>query len=203
MSNITARRGRPRRLFPQENAAVAHDAPVEAMDEAQEAPVSRPSLRQAMREDDPRAAAARRAAEIMGHIGTVDEGSDEFYVNRSLVPDGWDIEWKTRTVLGAEDPAQMVSYQRMGWEPVPTNMFPEMMPKGWKGDTIERKGMIMMMRPKQITDMVRAADAKRARDQIRAKEAQLSAAPEGQFARDHAQVKPNIKKGYEPMPIPE
>ena len=68
---------------------------------------------------------------------------------------------------------------------------------------VERKGMILMLRPKQITDMVRQADARRARDQIRAKEAQLSSAPDGQFTRDHAQIKPKINKGYEPMPIPQ
>jgi hypothetical protein len=91
----------------------------------------------------------------------------------------------------------------MGWEPAPTNLFPELMPNDWKGNTVERKGMILMLRPKQITDMVRQADARRARDQIRAKEAQLSSAPDGQFTRDHAQIKPKINKGYEPMPIPQ
>ena len=41
-------------------------------------PVERPAMRPAMREEDPRAAAARRAAEIRGHLGTMDEGTDEF-----------------------------------------------------------------------------------------------------------------------------
>jgi hypothetical protein len=158
-----------------------------------------------MREDDPwsAAAAARRADEVLGHIKTVDDGVDEFAIDLSRIPDGWTAEWKTKTVLGAEDPAQMVAYQRMGWEPAPTNLFPELMPNDWKGNTVERKGMILMLRPKQITDMVRQADARRARDQIRAKEAQLSSAPDGQFTRDHAQIKPKINKGYEPMPIPQ
>jgi hypothetical protein len=63
--------------------------------------------------------------------------------------------------------------------------------------------MILMIRPKKITDMVRQADARKAREQMRAKEAQLSSAPDGQFTRDHAQVKPKISKGFEPMPIPQ
>ena len=198
MENTPMRRGRRPRLVKPETPEVQEAEGQEAVPQ-----VPRPVLRNAMRDENPREAAARRTAEIMGHIKTVDEGTDEFYVDRSLIPDGWDVEWKTKTVLGAEDPAQMVAYARMGWEPVPISMFPEMMPKGWKGEAIERKGMIMMMRPKQVTDMVRAADAKRARDQIKAKEAQLSSAPDGQFTRDHAQVKPKISKGYEPLPIPQ
>jgi hypothetical protein len=51
--------------------------------------------------------------------------------------------------------------------------------------------------------MVRQADARKAREQIRAKEAQLSSAPDGQFTRDHDRVKPKINKGFEPMPIPQ
>jgi hypothetical protein len=156
-----------------------------------------------MRKDYSLASAESRTAEILGHVGTVVEGVDEFYIDRSRLPPGWDAEWKTKTVMGAEDPAQMVSYARMGWEPAPLDMFPEMMPQGWKGNTIERKGMILMIRPKKITDMVRQADARKAREQIRAKEAQLSSAPDGQFTRDHDKVKPKINKGFEPMPIPQ
>jgi hypothetical protein len=160
-------------------------------------------LRPPMRKEYSLASAESRTAEILGHVGTVAEGVDEFYIDRSRLPPGWDAEWKTKTVMGAEDPAQMVSYARMGWEPAPLSMFPEMMPAGWKGNTIERKGMILMIRPRKITDMVRQADARKAREQIRAKEAQLSSAPDGQFTRDHAQVKPKISKGFEPMPIPQ
>jgi hypothetical protein len=156
-----------------------------------------------MRKEYSLASAEARANQIVGHVGSVDEGVDEFYIDRSKIPPGWDMEWKTKTVLGAEDPAQMVSYARMGWEAVPLYMFPEMMPDGWRGNTIERKGMILMMRPKKVTDMVRQADAKRARDAIRAKEAQLASAPDGQFTRDHSQAKPKIGKSYEPMPIPQ
>lgn len=203
--NDASRRGRPRR-FP---APVKADGELPVVDtaEASEAPQvsNRPPLRTQMRADDPwsAAAAAQRTAEVLGHIKTVDDGVDEFYIDRTRIPDGWDAEWKTKSVLGAEDPAQMVSYQRMGWEPAPTHLFPELMPADWKGNTVERKGMILMLRPKQITDMVRQADARRARDQIRHKEAQLSSAPDGQFTREHNQVKPKIGKSYEPMPIPQ
>ena len=200
--NDTPRRGRQRR-FPAPVRAEGELPEVDAA-EASEAPATPARvLRPPMRKDYSLASAESRTAEILGHVGTVAEGVDEFYIDRSRLPPGWDAEWKTKTVMGAEDPAQMVSYARMGWEPAPLDLFPEMMPQGWKGNTIERKGMILMIRPRKITDMVRQADAKKAREQIRAKEAQLSSAPDGQFTRDHAQIKPKINKGYEPMPIPQ
>ena len=200
--NDTPRRGRQRR-FPTPVRAEDELPEVDAA-EASEAPATPARvLRPPMRKDYSLASAESRTAEILDHVGTVAEGVDEFYIDRSRLPPGWDAEWKTKTVMGAEDPAQMVSYARMGWEPAPLDLFPEMMPQGWKGNTIERKGMILMIRPRKITDMVRQADAKKAREQIRAKEAQLSSAPDGQFTRDHAQIKPKINKGYEPMPVPQ
>ena len=76
------------------------------------------------------------------------------------------------------------------------------MPSNWDGQTIERKGMILMERPKEISDEIRRIDQKRARDQVRTKEAQLAGAPDGTFTRDDPRVRPSIKKSFD-MPIPE
>lgn len=203
MNAPAPRRGRQRR-FPIADSIVSTEVEAEGVEAQEEAPVApAKSLRPPMRKEYTLASAQERAAQVMGHIGSLDEGIDEFYIDRSRIPTGWDMEWKTKTVLGAEDPAQMVAYARTGWEPVPAYMFPDMMPDSWKGSTIERKGMILMMRPKQLTDMARSVDAKRAREAVRAKEQQLSSAPDGQFTRDHSQAKPKIGKSYEPLPIPQ
>jgi len=165
------------------------------------AKVERPPMRPELR-DDPREAARRRAEEIRGHLGGIEDSVDEFYIDMSVIPDGWTYEWKRHTIVGQEDPAYQVQLARMGWTPVPTSRHPEMMPGGGKYETIERKGMILMERPKEITDDVRGIERKRARDQVRVKEQQLTNAPDGQFTRDHERVKPRIKKGYEPIEIP-
>jgi hypothetical protein len=74
----------------------------------------------------------------------------------------------------------------------------------WKGQTIERKGMILMERPKSITDEARRLELRRARGQVQIKEEQLTAAPPGQFERTNQDSSlAKVKKGYEPMPIPE
>lgn len=173
-------------------------------DEAPVEEVSRPEMRPAMRDDDPRAAAKRRAAEILGHIGDMDEGVDEFYFSPDQVPDGWTYEWKRRTVMGQEDPAYQVALARTGWEPVPARRHPEMMPAGWKGDTIERKGMVLMQRPREITERIEELDRRKARNQVKAKEQQLAAAPPGTMEKEFSdpRTRPTIKKSFEAMPVP-
>lgn len=153
----------------------------------------------AAREEDPRARAAKRAAEIRGHrtAQSLDE-TDRFKVNADEIPPGWTYEWKRKTVYGKEDPAYEVELARGGWEPVPASRHPSMMPKG-KFETIERDGMILMERPKELSDDARAAELRRARLQVRSKEAQLNASPDGTFERD----RPTVKKSYEAMPIPK
>ena len=197
-TNSPRRRGRPPRPVQSAEvaeAAILHDVVHEEMVSA------RPAMRPSMREDDPRASAARRAAEIRGHIGSMDEGPDEFRTPDA--PPGWEYEWKRRTLMGQEDPAYQVQLARTGWDPVPTGRHPEMMPSQGSYPTIERKGMILMQRPAVISDEARAAEARRARNQVRVKEQQLNAAPDGTMTRDHASVRPQISKGYEPIPVPK
>lgn len=166
---------------------------------------SRPDMRPPLRDDDPRAAAARREAEILGHLGNMNEGTDEFYFSPDQVPDGWTYEWKRRTIMGQEDPAYQVALARTGWEPVPSRRHPEMMPVNWKGDTIERKGMVLMQRPKAITERIEEMDRHRARNQIKAKEQQLNAAPPGTMEKEFSdpRARPVIKKSFEAIPIPK
>lgn len=160
--------------------------------------------RQAMRDEDPRMRAAARAEEIRKHRANqnLDE-VDRFRIEPSMIPDGWTYEWKRRTLLGQEDPAYQVELARQGWEPVPLSRLPMLMPPDWQGETIERDGMILMERPAELTSEARDVELRRAKSQVRVKEQQLGQAPDGQFGRDHQQVRPSIKRGYEPMPVPK
>jgi hypothetical protein len=193
----TRRRGRPPR-------SLAAKTPIaeEAAIQAGEIPSERPPMRPPMREEDPRAAAARRAAEIRGHLGNLDEGVDKFALPPA--PDGWTYEWKRRAVFGKEDHSHMLALKRMGWEEVPAARYPDMMPDQGNYGTIERDGMVMMMRPAVITEELRQIELQKARDQVRYKQEQLAGTPEGGLGhRDHAQVKPKINKSYEAIPVPK
>ena len=186
-----------------EATKVENNAPVEV--KQVERPVMREDLRMAPREEDPRTRAARRAAEVRDHLGNMDAGPDDFYIDPKSIPTGWDYEWKRHKVLGQEDPAYMVQTARMGWEPVPANRHPEFMPSGYIGNTIERKGMILMERPKELSDEARQIELKKARNQIRQKEAQLNSAEGGQFGRSKSDGTSLVKvnKSYEAIPIPK
>ena len=150
--------------------------------------------------EDPRERAARRAAEIREHTGGMDQGTDEFAAPPP--PDGWSYEWKVKSVMGAENHSHYSALLRNGWEPVPVSRHPEMMPEGATG-AIERKGMILMERPLEISEEVRRLQLREARVQVQSKEGQLD--PKGRggiIDRADARVDPKIRKGYEPMPIP-
>lgn len=166
----------------------------------------RPTMRpDASTAEDPRERAARRVAELRGHDTDLgDDGTDEYYIELGIIPDGWCYEWKTRTILGAEDPAHQVALARKGWEIVPASRHPELMPMGYKGVDITRKGMVLMERPMEITQEALQASHRRARMQMRDKEAQLTNAKGGEFERTNkGDPLVKINKKYEAIPIPE
>jgi hypothetical protein len=167
----------------------------------------RPNMRpEATTEESPRERAARRTAELRGHDnGLGDDGTDEYYIELGIIPDGWSYEWKTRTILGAEDPAHQVALARKGWEVVPASRHPELMPMGYTGVEITRKGMVLMERPLEITNEARSTELRKARMQMRDKEAQLSQpSRNGEFERTNkGDPLVKISKKYEAIPIPE
>jgi hypothetical protein len=161
-------------------------------------------LRENLRDTDSRAAAAKRAAEILDTV-TVDDFHDDF--RAPAPPDGWTYEWKRSTVYNQEDPSYQVELRRTGWEPVDVNRHPDTMPIGYKG-VIARRGMILMERPKEVTDVFRAKDKKAAIDLVRNKEEQIRGAPQGSHFSDGNSVAKErlgqkIGISYSPLTIPE
>lgn len=161
-------------------------------------PELRRDVRPEMRDDDPRARAARRAAEIRGHLGDEVEGVDDF--RAPPAPPGWTYEWKRDTVYNQPDPAYHVSLKLTGWDEVPASRHPEMMPFGSGEGQIKRKGMVLMERPAEITNEFRAREQGVARQQVKIKEQQLSGEAVSPLGPN---VRPDIKKGYEPLRVPE
>jgi hypothetical protein len=152
-----------------------------------------------------RKSAKDRAAEIRNARGGMDmEEIDRYKIDLTNVPSDWSYEWKRKTLLGKEDPSYEVNLARGGWEPVPVERHPEMMPAGYKGHTIELDGMMLMERPRELTDEAKDIEKRRARAQVIAKEAQLYDTPDGTLPRDaDARVKPRISKSMERMSIPK
>lgn len=158
----------------------------------------RPEMRAPMREEDPRSRAARRAAELMGHIPDETEVHDSFAAPPP--PDGWTYEWKAIEVLGKEIDGKESKIAQTGWERVPADRHPEMMPRNYKGAEIKKDGMVLVERPKVITDMMRDRELKDARLAMRNNQEKLGIAPKA-FADGNTLV--DIKKSYSPMAIPQ
>lgn len=168
----------------------------------QQTPEPRRAMRPDMRDDDPRARAAARAAQIDENID-FDEAPDEFFIPAEDIPDGWTYEWKRRTVFGKADPGNDIALARHGWENVPAARHPTFMPRGYTGADIERNGMVLMERPETVTEKSRGADHRRARALMHQKEEQLGQAPPGTFERSNkADSMVNIRKSRGPVEIP-
>lgn len=155
-------------------------------------------------EEDSHARAARRVAELEAHWGGDDYDSvDKFYIDPRIIPDGWGYEWKTLTVLGAENPGYQVSIAQSGWEPVPASRHPEMMPTGYTGGTIDRDGMRLFERPSVIIEKAKARELRKARQQVSQKEEQITGAPAGQNSPFGKHPQTGIRRSYEAIPIPK
>ncbi len=164
----------------------------------------RPEPRAPMREDNPRARAKARAAQLMESVDFEDTAHDEFAAPPA--PDGWTYEYKRDSVLGAKDPSYEVELAKMGWEAVPIERHPELMPIGFAGKRIEKKGMVLMERPKEITDMVRRRDQREATSRVQTIQDNLRGVKPGQFDRQQSNGESLVKVRTSiepPMAIPE
>lgn len=199
-----SRRGRPPKSpFLLEEASGLGAAISEVSEDVPSKNADRAEMRPSMREESPAERARKRAAEIRGHLGDLDEGTDEFYIPPDVIPDGWTYEWKRYSTYNEIDSSHIREQERKGWAFVPSSRHPNMMAIGDNGNIILRKGLVLMERPSEIVDEARMIERRRAADQVRAKEQQLAGTPEGTMTRDHAKAKPQIKKSYEAIPIPK
>ena len=147
---------------------------------------------------DSRARAEARIRELRESMPDGGENRDKYWAPQP--PDGWDYQFKRRTVYNQEDPAYQVELARNGWEPVPLSRHPEMMPKGWTGNTIEVEGLVLMERPMVFTQEARRREQLTAREAVLAKEAQLKSSREGDLGERQVH---RFKKSLAPIPIPE
>lgn len=123
--------------------------------------------------------------------------SDRFHIPAHLIPEGWTYEWKRETLYGQEDPAHMIAMGENGWTPVDASVHPGyFMPKNYSGP-IRRDGMILMERPKELTEEARAEDVALARAQMRAQSEQLGLQLPKGFSGEHNGVRPRVSQTYQ------
>jgi hypothetical protein len=111
-------------------------------------------------------------------------------------PDGWDYQFKLKSVLGQDDNDRIRQNELNGWEPVPLSRHPELMPKGWKGETIEIGGLVLMERPMMFSQEARDEEKRLAREAVHMKEIQMREGRSGdlgprqinRFSKSHSRI---------------
>lgn len=164
-----------------------------------------PNARPVMHSEEPRRDAAARAKEILEHLGTLGEGGDKFYIDPTVIPDGWTYEWKRLTLYNQADPSYQVELRQTGWEPVPASRHRSLMPDDVRDGPIVREGLQLMERPKEVTAAVVNMDKVRAQTQMRDKKDQAERQSYGGFdtSVNGRPVAKGISSRVGPMGIPD
>lgn len=162
----------------------------------------REEMRPDMRAEGSREEADRLAREWFSHLDSLGPQRDKYHVDPAKIPDGWSYEWRTFTVVNKENPQYQVEMQRAGWRPVPAKRHPELMPKGWKDAVVLIDGMMLMERPRAITEFQQERDSRAARAPIEHIRAKLTGVPQGQFPRGVGGAPANVSTQFGPMDMP-
>lgn len=137
----------------------------------------------------------------------LEDESDMLYIPPEIIPEGMRYNWKTYSVLGQPQNRRFGRFQTTGWEPVPASRHPGLFtPHGYEG-MIEYDGLVLMEKPEEMCQATEAREQMKARDQVRAKEAQLRGGHLdgiGFDTRHPSALRTNrVGKSYEKIDIPE
>lgn len=130
---------------------------------------------------DSKARAEARIRQIRGNPELAGGERDKYWAPPP--PEGWDYQWKLKSVMNQDDVDRIRQNELNGWEAVPLSRHPDLMPRGWKGETIEVGGLVLMERPKVFTDEARADEARAAREAVITKEQQMREGRAGDLGR--------------------
>jgi hypothetical protein len=151
--------------------------------------------------------ARRRISELRAQYGDMDDDNDsDVYLDRFYAesPPGWTYEWKTHTVFNKAFPHYTTQLLRSGWSPVPANRHRELLYPEYTDESIIIDGLMLMERPKELTDRRRLREKLKATDQVRNSEAKLVEAPAGTAPRDaHRKTQPRVGSTVGPIGVPD
>ena len=151
---------------PWKMGAISPPNPDAAKPAVQIAPVAAPVSRASTSEGP---AVPRRKVSIADFAGIKrdsDEAKDNLFVPPEIIPNDIVVEWKRMATYNKEDKAHMAELRRKGWRAVPSDAegfadhFQSFISPG--SDIIEFEGMILMMRPKYMSDAARKEQTKKA-----------------------------------------
>jgi hypothetical protein len=100
---------------------------------------------------------------------------DEFGVNFDAIPSDVSVEWKRFSNVGAEDPFYLARMEQQGWRAVDPREHPDWLslPPGYDKSVIIKSGLLLMERPKELTEQAIAEREARASRQVKEAEQRL------------------------------
>lgn len=134
---------------------------------------------------------------------------DRFRVPAHLIPEGMILQWVTDSVFGQPVPQHRAAFEKKGWTPVHQEDFDgafdgRFMPKGRPGEIIQ-DGMVLMIRPKELSDRADYANRRKALEQVALKEKSLLSGDVGVTLDGTHQSAVNsnrISKSFERIEVP-
>ena len=135
---------------------------------------------------------------------------DRLHIDKALVPEGMALMWVTDAVRGMAMPQHRGSFERKGWTPVHQSDFDGQfngmfMPRDREGEILV-DGLVLMARPKELSDRARKLDQMRAREQVNIKEQSLRGGDINTSldSRHPTALRSNtINKSFERISVPE
>lgn len=112
---------------------------------------------------------------------TIDPGAEEspdrLAIAKNLIPEGMDLQWVTKSVFGQDVPTHRAAFERKGWTPVHQDDFDgqfngRWMARGEEGE-ITVDGLVLMARPKELSQAAAARDQRNAREVVQIRERDL------------------------------
>lgn len=150
------------------------------------------------------APAPMREEDLAELIDVVMNEDDPYYVPDEMIPEGYSLNWKRLTVHGKRMSNQ-ATYERdlarTKWEPLNVDEHPEFrkhfhIPEG--ENTVENGGLLLMIRPKQITDKVLEIQKLKAQQQLSTQLKKTGETGAGEAPRKSL----GLKRSYESVEVP-
>jgi len=141
----------------------------------------------------------------------VNDSPDRLAIPREMVPEGMAMMWVTDSVFGQSVPQHRAEFERRGWTPVHQSDFEgqfdgKFMPKGQEGE-INVDGLVLMVRPVEMSKRAETRDFRKAREQIEIKERALRGGDIPGVSLDTAHpsaIRQNrVNRNLEAIPVPK
>jgi hypothetical protein len=175
-------------------------------------PVERSTRRSTRETAPPTAERPRHRLRPLEEMPPEVEGN-RLHIDKSEYPDGFDLQFVTRSIYGQEQPSHTAEFYRRGWEPVCGGDFDGKFDGRWTppGHTgpIEIDGMILVARDARWSRKAKEDDMRKAHMALAVKEQQLRGGQiegvgmDGGAQHPSALASNKIRKSYERLQVPK